>query len=75
MGNYKLKMFKSVPISLATIALLSSEVNAKRASFRPPSGTVPWHSAASTTSWDKPTWKVDYVVPNFGAQDVDVAST
>ena len=68
-------MFKSVPMGLATLTFISSECNAKRASFRPPAGATPWHSAASQPSWDKPTWKVDYKVPNFGPKDVDVADT
>jgi hypothetical protein len=68
-------MFKKTSMGVAALTFLSSDCKATKINYRPPEGATPWHKAASHSSWDEPTWKVDYFVPNFGPQSVDVAET
>jgi len=51
-----------------------SSVECAKLAFRPPEGSVPWHGDASSSSWNEPTWKVNYFVPQFG-MDTDVQSS
>jgi hypothetical protein len=39
--------------------------------YRPLPGTAPWYKEATKSTWEKPDWKVDYFVPNFG-QDTTI---
>ena len=64
-------MFKSSTMGIVALTMLSSEVQAMKSHYRPVVGSNPWHKDASKTSWEKPDWKVDYAVPNFG-QDHDI---
>merc|ERR1712127_276044 len=73
--NIYLIMFKKTSMGVAALTFLSSECKATKINYRPPEGATPWHKAASHSSWDEPTWKVDYFVPNFGPQSVDVVDT
>ena len=57
-----------------TSILVFSLLSAQAISFRPLSGTVPWHKDVSETTWRKPDWPVNYVVPNFGV-DSDIIAT
>ena len=65
---------KSVPLGIMALSTLSEDAKASKLTFRPPQGSVPWHNAASLSSWVKPDWNVDYFVPNFGV-DKDIRST
>ena len=67
-------MFSKSTICLLAIALFSDEVVAHKVDYRPPAGTAPWYKTATENSWIKPTWKVDYFVPNFGV-DHDIKTT
>ena len=46
--------------------MLIGASSALKLNYRPPAGTVPWHSAASRPTWDTPDHPVNYYVPNFG---------
>jgi len=59
-------MFKKTTVGCVALSYLSTDVEAAKVKFRPPDGSVPWHSAASSNSWNEPTWKVNYFVPQFG---------
>ena len=48
------------------LAFLSGDVQAVKSKFRPLPGTAPWYKEATKSTWVKPDWPVDYVVPNFG---------
>ena len=61
--------------SLVAAVFILGSVESVKISFRPPEGTVPWHKKISTSSWEDPTWKIDYFVPNFGGQDEDISTT
>ena len=67
-------MFKKTSMGVAALTFLSSDCKATKINYRPPEGATPWHKAATHSSWDEPTWKVDYFVPNFG-RDSDVADS
>ena len=56
-------------------AILIIGVESVKVSYRPPEGTVPWHKKISSSSWNDPDWKIDYFVPNFGGQEVEVSDT
>ena len=64
-------MFKSQVMGLAALTFLSEDVRAVKlgSNFRPLPGTAPWHKPVSESSWQDPTWKVDYPVPNFGVDE------
>ena len=59
-------MFSKTTTGLVALTILSDEVLAMKLKYRPLAGTAPWHKDAEANSWVKPTWDVDYFVPNFG---------
>ena len=67
-------MFSKTTVGIVALTVLSEEVRAMKAKYRPVPGTAPWHKDAEPSSWVKPDWKVDYFVPNFGL-DEDIKSS
>jgi hypothetical protein len=67
-------MFKKNTIGLVALAYLSTDVQAMKQKYRPTPNSAPWHKAVKRTSWDSPTWPVNYKVPDFGV-DEDIANT
>jgi len=67
-------MFSKTTTGLVALTILSDEVLAMKLKYRPLAGTAPWHKDAEANSWVKPTWDVDYFVPNFGLdKDIKVS--
>ena len=56
------------------LALLFSTTQAINHKYRPPTGSVPWHDAATRPTWDTPDYPVNYYVPNFGMDHNILAS-
>ena len=61
--------------SLVAAILILGSVECVKISYRPPEGTVPWHKKISSSTWEDPDWKIDYFVPNFGSQEVEISDT
>jgi hypothetical protein len=59
-------------VGLAALTFLSGDAQA--AKYRPIPGTNPWYKEASLTTVDKPEWKINYFVPNFGV-DKDILTS
>jgi hypothetical protein len=59
-------------MGLAALTFLSGDAQATK--YRPIPGTGPWHKDASLTTVEKPEWKINYFVPNFGV-DRDIATS
>jgi hypothetical protein len=62
-------MFRKTNKSTTVAVVLMASASALK--FRPPEGSVPWHEAATLPIWTDANinddHKVDYFVPNFGA--------
>ena len=52
--------------STLVVSVLFGAASAINLNYRPPAGTVPWHSASSRPTWDTPDYPTNYYVPNFG---------
>jgi hypothetical protein len=59
-------------MGLAALTFLSGDAQAVK--YRPIPGSNPWHKDASLTTIEKPDWKINYYVPNFGV-DQDIVNS
>jgi hypothetical protein len=61
-------------MGLVALTFLSGDAQAVKQKYRPIPGSTPWYKDATLTTIDKPEWKINYYVPEFGV-DTDIKTS